>query len=98
MEKKPVHLGEVISSILKRHEKNYLYDGIDEIKSAWQNILGNYLSDVASPCNIKKGILTVTVSDAICLQELIFRKNEILEEISSLCNGIKIKDIRFVPI
>lgn len=60
----------------------------------WESIAGRTLSVVSRPVSIKNGVLLVAVKNSVALQELIYKKNSILNNIHAVPGMSRIKDIK----
>lgn len=66
-----------------------------ELWRTWKEIVGEELAGVARPSEWKKGVLFVKVVDPIWLQELTYKKQELLEGLKRKLSKPLLKDIRF---
>ena len=63
----------------------------------WPEIVGEGLAKISYPEQILSNkILVVRVIDAAWIQELAFKKEEILEKFRNKCKNIYFEDIRFI--
>ena len=63
------------------------------IVSEWDKIVNGFLSQISLPLKVAKDKLIIGVLDNIVLQELSFKKDEIIEKIA--LKNIHIKEIQF---
>ena len=63
----------------------------------WENVVGSEIAKVAKPVRIENNnILILMAIDATWIQELSFKKNEIIKKVNSSKTGAYIVDIRFI--
>jgi predicted nucleic acid-binding Zn ribbon protein len=89
----PRKLGAVVTQLLSRRGYGQL-EASDQVMDAWQNVSGN-LGKQSCPGNIRRGVLDVTVKNSAVLQELSFRKQQLLRELKQHIPDAKIRDIHF---
>lgn len=89
----PASLSDILSGLVsqfgigrKREE--------DELETFWCEIAGE-LAEYSSVNTVRRGRLEVTVSDAIFVQELMFRKAELLQKLNEHFPDQNFEDIRF---
>ncbi len=66
-----------------------------ELHEKWSEIVGEVLAKMTCPGNVSRGTLQVVVSDSGAMQELSFRKKQILAALKSKLPEAKIEDLRF---
>lgn len=66
----------------------------DDLADKWTAIAGRF-ADVTAYSALRRGILEITVSDTIYIQELMFIKADLLSKIREAYPTAKFKDIRF---
>ena len=66
-------------------------------QDAWQSATETRLHGASRPGNVRRGVLEVTVKNSIVMQELTFRKRQILKKMNEQIagNDSSIRDIRF---
>ncbi len=87
-----------ISSVMKRLMSQKGYSAIQatsQLGEQWNEIVGELLARMTRPGNISRGVLLVSVSDSGAVQELHFRKKQILTALQSRLPEAKIEDLRF---
>lgn len=62
---------------------------------AWNQAVGETLSPYTLPGRLKRGVLEVTVTNSIVIQELNFQKEQILAALREQCPDAKIRDVKF---
>ena len=61
----------------------------------WDRIVGENLACNAQPAAFKQRVLVVHVSSSVWLQELHFRKKELIQQLNEAAGGRVVDDIRF---
>ncbi len=89
----PASLSDILSGLVsqfgigrKREE--------DELETFWRENTGE-LAEYSSVNTVRRGRLEITVSDAIFVQELMFRKTELLQKLNEHFPDQNFEDIRF---
>ena len=62
----------------------------------WDEVVGKNISKNTEATDVKHGVLMVKVSNSAWRQELLFKKEEILEKINGRIGNNLIRDIRFI--
>ena len=62
----------------------------------WDEVVGKNISKNTEATDVKHGVLVVKVSNSAWRQELLFKKEEILEKINGRIGNNLIRDIRFI--
>lgn len=62
----------------------------------WDEIVGKNISKNTEATDVKHGVLMVKVSNSAWRQELLFKKEEILEKLNERIGNNLIRDIRFI--
>ncbi len=89
----PRRIGEVLVDLLA--QRGYAQTkSIDDCLAAWQDVAGD-LSQHTLPGGLKRGVLQITVRNSAALQELTFRKQELLTGIGRALPHHRIVDLRF---
>lgn len=65
-----------------------------ELNSHWAAAVGAELAERSRPGNVSRGVLNVNVSDSATMQELYFRKREIILHLKNAMPSLNLKDIR----
>jgi|TARA_B110000263_G_scaffold176364_1_gene154128 predicted nucleic acid-binding Zn ribbon protein len=88
-------LKKIIGRFLK---KNGLEKGVNQNKALliWEEIVGNTIADNTSPEKVEHGILTVKTKNSSWRQELLFKKQEIIEKLNKSLGDNTIKEIKFI--
>jgi predicted nucleic acid-binding Zn ribbon protein len=92
--KKFTHIGDILAQALEsiRKEKN---DGLNRIGGCWPQVVGELLALHSSPDALKGKILRVRVATPVWLQEMRYRKAEIIEGINGALGEKVVSDIKF---
>lgn len=79
-------------------EKNGLEKGVNQNKALliWEEIVGNTIAENTSPEKVEHGILTVKTKNPSWRQELLFKKQEIIEKLNKNLGDNTIKEIKFI--
>ncbi len=80
---------------LKNNNEFQQYSGGLRLFEQWKDIVGGYLSGLSEPSRIKSGTLFVVTANSIVLQELMYKKQQILKNIGERKDVPPIKDIKF---
>lgn len=90
----PKRIDNVVSRLMTR--KGYAREQANnELIEVWKTIVGDSMVRDSRPGNVRRGTLQVNVRNSIVLQELTFRKRELLRELARLLPQMKIQQIRF---
>lgn len=87
-----------IASIMRKLMAQRGYAAIQatsELHEKWSEVVGDVLAKLTCPGNVSRGALQVVVSDSGAMQELSFRKKQILAALRSKLPEAKIEDLRF---
>jgi len=63
--------------------------------SAWQEIVGDRIAENTAPQTVRNGILFVTVSNSVWMQELHYLRDPILQKLRDRLQSEAVKEIRF---
>jgi predicted nucleic acid-binding Zn ribbon protein len=87
-------LGNIISDVLQQCQGG---DGFNAraVWAFWDRIVGESVARNAQPAAFKQRTLLVHVSSSVWLQELHFRKNELIDHLNREAGTIVVDDIRF---
>ena len=87
-----------IGSVMRKLMSQRGYAAIqasNDLSSHWKEIVGEVLASLTCPGNISRGTLQVIVSDSGAMQELTFRKKQILTALKTKLPEAKVEDLRF---
>jgi hypothetical protein len=68
---------------------------LEDVLSAWQEIVGDLLFKLTRPDSIERGILIVRLTQPSAHHALMLEKPKILKRLQTKLPGAKIRDIRF---
>ena len=91
--REPQRIGDVITDLLARRGYAQLAAS-EECQTAWRKAVGK-LEAFSKATEIKKGVLQVVVANSVVLQELTFRKPELLQAITETLPHHQVSDLRF---
>ena len=89
----PQKIGDVITDLLARRGYAQLAAN-EECRQAWRSAVGG-LEAFSRAGEVKRGVLQVVVGNSVVMQELTFRKQELLEAVIEALPNHQITDIRF---
>lgn len=87
-----------IASVMRKLMSQRGYAAIqatNDLSTRWKEIVGEVLAELTCPGNISRGTLLVMVNDSGAMQELSFRKKQILAALKVKLPEAKIEDLRF---
>jgi len=87
-----------IKSLVNRliSERGYAaVQGGEAIREAWEKVVGPQLARQAIPGVMRKGVLLINVADSLTLQELHFRKKQLLQQLQLVDSGLRVTDLKF---
>ena len=90
----PRRIGEILPNLLARHG----YAGeraADQWGRVWEEAVGTQLARDCRVAGVRSGVLQVTVRSSAVVQELTFKKKEIMERLVKKVEGKEICDIRY---
>jgi predicted nucleic acid-binding Zn ribbon protein len=95
MEKGPEPLGEILSRLFVARGWGRRQARL-QLEQAWMEAIGPQGAKHTRVAGLRRGILEVTVSNAVLLQELAhYRKRTLLEQLRSRLPGTTVTDLRF---
>lgn len=90
----PQKMAEIVSSLLAR--RGYAQTKTaSQASQAWQQAAGPALGQHTRAGSVRRGVLEVVVRNSAVLQELTFRKKQLLKQLTELVPAQKIRDLRF---
>ena len=90
----PQKMAEVVSGLLARRGYAQL-KATAEFDQAWQQAAGSQLGPQSRAGKVRRGVLEVTVRNSAVLQELTFRKKQLLTRLTELAPHRKVRELRF---
>lgn len=95
MEKKgPTPIGTVVADILARKGLGRQQATI-ELNTIWENVVGDALAQISRCGQVRRNKLHVVVTNSTAMQELTFKKHEILEKLNQHLPNHLVADIHF---
>ena len=89
----PQKLSNVLAQLMA--QRGYAQIGAnEECKETWKSVVGK-LEKFSRATEVKRGVLYVIVSNSVVMQELTFRKSELVAAMADALPNYKIKDLRF---
>lgn len=89
----PRKVGDVISDLMAQRGYAQLATN-QECQDAWRTVVGK-LQHLSRATEVKRGVLHVVVSNSVVMQELTFRKQELIPALDAALPNHQIKDLRF---
>ena len=62
----------------------------------WGEVVGDRVSKNTEPVSVEHGVITVSVSNSTWRQELLFKHQDIIQELNNRLGKNTIKEIRFI--
>jgi len=91
--REPKRIADIVNGLLAKRGYAQLQSN-EQLEASWKQAVGAMASD-SKPAKIRRGVLEVAVRNSIVLQELTFRKRELLSKLESIYSGDAILDLRF---
>ena len=66
-----------------------------QIRNAWTAAAGKAIATVTAPGKLRRGVLEIIVESSAVMQQLVFKKSQLLLSINDCYNSADIKDLRF---
>lgn len=89
----PQKIGDVLTDLLAR--RGYAQIGAhEECQEAWSKAVGA-LDKFSRATEVKRGVLHIVVSNSVVMQELTFRKAELISYLAESLPKHKISDLRY---
>ena len=92
--KLPQSIGYVLGELIARTGYARV-QGSQALESAWQRIAGELAARLTRVTTIRGGKLEIIVANSVLVQELTFRKAELLKQLAGEMPEAKIRDLRF---
>ena len=88
-------LNTTINTFLDKHG---LKTGVNQNTAIvlWNEVVGEKISKNTEAISVEHGILTVTVSNPTWRQELVFKQQEIINQLNTKLGQNTIKEVRFI--
>jgi predicted nucleic acid-binding Zn ribbon protein len=93
-QRSPQRIADTLSGLMAR--RGYAQEQSTAARdAAWQEAVGDSLAKHSRPAALRRGVLEVTVSNSAVMQELTFRKKQLLKKLLELLPDLKARDLRF---
>ena len=90
----PQKMGQVVNRLMAR--RGYArVQANRRMLELWSAVVGDRLSSLSRPGNVRRSVLEVVVSNSSATQELLFDKKRILEKLNEQLVDQPLKDMRF---
>jgi hypothetical protein len=86
-------IGDVVNQLMARRGYGQIV-GSEQIRTVWKDIAGP-LGTHSVPGNLRRGVLEVFVRNSAVMQELTFRKRQLLIDLAKVFDHQTIDDLRF---
>ena len=90
----PVPIGNIVADLLSRRGLGRP-QATTELEAIWGEVVGDAISPMTHCGNINRQQLNVIVTNSTVMQELVFRKQELVKAFNKKTESNLIKDIRF---
>ena len=90
----PRHVREVLSRHLSRRGYAQI-QAVAELQSFWRSVVGPQWAEDSRPGALRRGVLEVLVRNSTVLQELTFRKRQLLQQLAENEQGMEFKNLKF---
>lgn len=92
--RKPKQIGKVLAQLVVRRGYARIRQ-LGEQEEVWRAVAGETFADLTRFSTIRRGTFEVLVANSLVMQELVFRKEELLERLQEALPEAKIKQLRF---
>jgi len=92
--KRPKPIGNVLAQVMQRRGYAQVRT-MGERDEAWQAAIGKDLAAMTQIGGIRRGVMEVIVANSLLMQELTFRKEELLAKLQQALPEAGIKQLRF---
>jgi predicted nucleic acid-binding Zn ribbon protein len=89
-----MHIKGILPNVLKSYGVSS-DDTLGLIWEKWENIVGSYIAENASPAGINKGVLIVHVPSSTWLQHLQFLKSDLIRKLNATLKKSVVHEIKF---
>lgn len=93
-ERGPQAIGNVLSELMARRGFARVQSAA-AYEAAWQQAVGPFAAKYSRPGKLSRGKLEIAVANSTLIQELVFRKQELIETLAGLLPDERIRDLRF---
>jgi hypothetical protein len=88
------HISEIIKDFIKKTNIMETRES-DFILENWEKIVGKDISKMACPIKLYKDKLFISVENSVIMEEMNYRKKDMIDKINLIFKDKKIKDIIF---
>jgi len=94
MKGKPKKVGDILPEVFRDLG---LEEKLEEVELArlWADVVGDRIAAVSRPGRVRDGVLLVEVDTSSWMQELSFRKRQIMDLVRKRFSRLDVKDIHF---
>jgi predicted nucleic acid-binding Zn ribbon protein len=92
--RRPKAIKEVLAQLITARGYGRIQATAD-FTAAWRAAAGETFAPYTLPGRLKRGVLEVTVTNSIVIQELAFQKVQILAALREQCPDANIRDVKF---
>ncbi len=90
----PEKIGDILGELMARTGYARV-QGSQALEMAWQRIAGELAAQYTRVTTVRRGKLEVIAANSVLVQELTFRKAELIKQLAGEMPEAKINDIRF---
>ena len=90
---------EKLNTTIKKFLNNFgLTQGVNQNTAIilWEEVVGEKISKNTEPISVEHGTLTVSVSNPTWRQELVFKQQDIINQLNKKLGKNTIKEVRFI--
>ncbi len=87
-------LGDILPQLMARTGFHRVH-GVDQLRQTWQQLIGPALAQFTTTGTLKGGTLEIIVAHSTMMQEIGFRKTQLLAQLKAELPSQTIKDLRF---
>jgi predicted nucleic acid-binding Zn ribbon protein len=92
--RKPKTIGNVLAQLITARGYGRI-QADSNFAGAWQTAVGPALAKYTLPGRLRRGVLEITVTNSMAVQELTFQKQQILAKLQTQLPDARIRDLRF---
>jgi predicted nucleic acid-binding Zn ribbon protein len=92
--RKPKTIGNVLAQLITARGYGRIQADAN-FAGAWQTAVGPALAKYTLPGRLRRGVLEITVTNSMTVQELTFQKQQVLAKLQSQLPDARIRDLRF---
>jgi predicted nucleic acid-binding Zn ribbon protein len=92
--RKPKTIGDVLAQLITARGYGRVQAN-EDFTAAWQAAVGESIARYSRPGRLRRGVLEITVSNSMMVQELTFQKQEVIAKLRAEFPDAKLRDIKF---